>query len=63
MPHRRKGLRYRVVGIRADGSREPLYSKLSRETAHQVRDAVIVSRIYRRVVVEDQKSGKEEPQS
>ena len=29
MPHRRKRLRYRVVGIRADGSRDPRYSNLS----------------------------------
>jgi hypothetical protein len=50
-----------MVGIRADGSRDRRYSNLSRETAHHVRDAVIVSRIYSRVVIEDQKPGKEEP--
>jgi len=54
--------RYRVVGIRADGSRDARYRNLSRETAHQVRHAVVVSCIYRRVVVEDQNSEKEEPE-
>ena len=54
MIHRLDGLRYQVVGIRGDGSRDVRYRNLSWQTAEQVKVAMIVSLSYDQVVIEDQ---------
>ncbi len=48
-------LYYCVVGIRHDGSRDPRYHNLSHETAVRVRSAMLQSRLYERVLIEDQR--------
>jgi len=53
MAERQPGLRYRVVGIRADGSRDARYSNLSWMTADQVKIAMARSGFYDCVVIED----------
>jgi hypothetical protein len=53
----RDSLRYRVVGIRANASRDVRFENLSLETAEMVLDAMIISKFYRSIVVEDQKTG------
>ena len=53
MAERQLGLRYRVVGIRADGSRDARYSNLSWLTAEEVRIAMARSGFYDCVVIED----------
>jgi hypothetical protein len=52
----RDGLHYRVVGVKADGSRDRRYRNLSFETAERVRYAMIQARVYDLVVIEDQRA-------
>ena len=54
MIDRQDGLHYRVVGIKKDGTRDPRYRNLSWLTAEQVQRAMLLSRLYADVVVEDQ---------
>jgi len=61
MAERQPGLRYRVVGIRDDGSRDARYSNLSWLTAEEVRIAMARSGFYHCVIVEDQADFKVTP--
>ena len=61
MAERQPGLRYRVVGIRADGSRDARYSNLSWQTAEEVKIAMTRSGFYHGVIVEDQADFKVTP--
>ena len=62
MPHRKKEHHYRVVGIRRNETRRVvLYKNLSWETAEQVRNAMIHSRMYQDVVIEDQTQREPKP--
>jgi hypothetical protein len=45
---------YRVVGMRHDGTRDVRYERLSRETAEQVRKAMLTMRDYVEVIIEEQ---------
>ena len=58
MIHFRDGLHYRVVGVNADGTRDPRYCDLSFRTAEWVRHAMLQARAYERVVIEDQRKAK-----
>ena len=53
-------LRYRVVGIRRDGTRDVRSQNLFRATAEAVEIALLASRQYRRVVIEVQRNRKAE---
>jgi hypothetical protein len=54
MVNKRGDLRFRVVGFRAKDSRDVRFENLSFETAEMVKSALIVSRFYSRIVIEDQ---------
>jgi hypothetical protein len=57
MPEITDDLRYRVVGIRANESRDVRFENLSFLTAEMVMDAMKLSRFYSRLLIEDQDSG------
>jgi hypothetical protein len=59
MIHLRDGLHYRVVGIKANGTRDPRYRNLSWETAERVRYAMMQAHVYHHVVIEDQRETKQ----
>jgi hypothetical protein len=55
MSEGRRKIRYRVVGIRKiDGTRDVRYVRLSWLTAEQVRKAMLTTRYYSEVVIEQQ---------
>jgi hypothetical protein len=55
MVNKRGDLRYRVVGFRANDTRDVRFENLSLETAEMVKCALIVSRFYSRILIEDQR--------
>jgi len=59
MSHGARNARYRVVGIRRNGTRDVRSENLTWATAEAVQVAMLASREYRRVIIEPQPRERE----